>query len=113
MAASSHARLTSSRRTHRAQRRVAEEFQLIETDRTKYRLKLALFIALALLPVVGGFLFFFAIHIGGLGGYLLVICSGLLIVALPFGKCMLLPTTTLEHMYRGWILRRLNNSSKS
>ena len=86
---------------------------MIESDATKYSLKLALFTALALLPVVGGFLFFLAIHIGGLGGYLLVICGGLLIFALPFGKFMFFPTNTLEHMYRGWILRRLNNSSKS
>jgi hypothetical protein len=91
----------------------SQEFHVIESDPTKYGLKLALFVALALLPVAGISLFLLAIDIRGKGAYLLVIGGVLLIVALPFGKFMFFPTTTLEHLYRGWILRRLNKSSKS
>jgi uncharacterized membrane protein YhaH (DUF805 family) len=82
-------------------------------DRKEYWLRLALFTALALLPIVGGFLIFVAIHARAPGNYLLLIVGALMILALPVGKFMLFPNTTLEHMYRGWILRRLHISPKS
>ena len=80
---------------------------MIDNDRRNYGLKLVFFTALALLPVVGLFLLLLAVNIRGQGAYLVAICGGLLIIALPIGKFMLFPTTTLEHMYRGWILRRV------
>ena len=77
-----------------------------------YWSKLALFIGLALLPVVGLALLFAGGYARGPAAYLLVAGGALLILALPVGKVMLFPNTTLEHMYRGWILRRFHNSSK-
>jgi hypothetical protein len=87
--------------------------QVTESNPPQYWLRLVLFVALALLPVVGLLLLLLAIYARGPGAYLLVIVGAVLILALPFGKFMFFPTTTLEHLYRGWILRRLNISSKS
>jgi uncharacterized membrane protein YhaH (DUF805 family) len=81
---------------------------VVENNRKAYWLRLALFTALALLPVVGGFLIVVAIHARAPSSYLLMIVGVLMILALPVGKFMLFPNTTLEHMYRGWILRRLS-----
>jgi hypothetical protein len=78
-----------------------------------YWSKLALFCGLALLPVVGLALLLAATYARGPVAYLLLATGALLILALPVGKFMLFPNTTLEHMYRGWILRRINNSPKS
>lgn len=78
-----------------------------------YWLRLSLFTALALLPVVGGFLFVVATRLRAPVAYLLMVIAVLMIVSLPIGKFMLFPNTTIEHMYRGWILRRLNISPKS
>jgi hypothetical protein len=86
---------------------------VVENDRKEYWLRLALFTGLALLPVAGGFLMVVAIYGRGPGSYLLWIVSALMLLALPVGKFMLFPNTTLEHMYRGWILRRLHISSKA
>jgi hypothetical protein len=86
---------------------------VVEKDRNAYWLRLALFTSLALLPVIGGFLMVIAIHTSAPSGYLLIIVSVLMILALPIGKFMLFPNTTLEYMYRGWVLRRLRISSKS
>ena len=75
--------------------------------------KLALFVGLALLPVVGLALLLAATYARGPVVYLLVVLGALLILALPIGKLMFLPSTTLEHLYRGWIIRRLHKSSRS
>jgi hypothetical protein len=84
-----------------------------ESNPPQYWLRLVLFVALALLPVVGLLLLLLAIYARGPGAYVLVVAGAVLILALPVGKFMFFPTTTLEHLYRGWILRRLNISSKS
>ena len=84
-----------------------------EKGEATYWSKLALFVGLALLPVVGLGLLLAATYARGPVGYLLGAGGALLIVALPVGKFMLFPNTTLEHMYRGWILRRIHNSPKS
>jgi mannose/fructose/N-acetylgalactosamine-specific phosphotransferase system component IIC len=84
-----------------------------QDDKANYWSKLALFVALALLPVVGLALLLAAIYARGPVVYLLVVFGALLILALPVGKFMLFPNTTLEHMYRGWVLRRISNSPKS
>jgi hypothetical protein len=78
-----------------------------------YWSKLALFVGLALLPVVGLGLLLAGTYARGPAAYLLVAGGALLILALPVGKLMLFPNTTLEHMYRGWILRRIHSSPKS
>ena len=83
-----------------------------QDDKSNYWSKLALFVALALLPVVGLALLLLAIYARGPVGYVLVVVGALLILALPVGKFMLFPNTTLEHMYRGWVLRRISNSPK-
>ena len=75
--------------------------------------KLALFVGLALLPVVGLALLLAATYARGPVVYFLVVIGALLILALPTGKLMFLPSTTLEHLYRGWIIRRLHKSSRS
>ena len=79
----------------------------------KAKSKLALFVGLALLPVVGLALLLAATYARGPVAYLLVVIGALLILALPTGKLMFLPSTTLEHLYRGWIIRRLHKSSRS
>jgi hypothetical protein len=84
-----------------------------QNDKAKPWPKVALFVALALLPVVGLALLLAATYAQGAVVYLLVVAGALLIVALPAGKLMFLPTTTLEHLYRGWIIRRIHNSTKS
>jgi hypothetical protein len=71
--------------------------------------KLALFVVLALLPVVGLAVLLAASYARGPVVYLLVVLGALLILALPVGKLMLLPSTTLEHLYRGWIIRRIQS----
>jgi undecaprenyl pyrophosphate phosphatase UppP len=81
-----------------------------QNDESKYWSKLALFVVLALLPVVGIGLLLAAIYARGPVAFLLVVAGALLILALPVGKFMLFPNTTLEHMYRGWILRRIHKS---
>jgi hypothetical protein len=86
---------------------------MIESNPPKYWSRLALFVALAGLPVVGLALLLLTIYARGPAVYLLVVAGAVLILALPVGKFMFFPTTTLEHLYRGWILRRLNISSKS
>ena len=78
-----------------------------------YWSKLALFVGLALLPVVGLALLLAGAYARGPAAYLLLAGGALLILALPVGKVMLFPNTTLEHMYRGWILRRFRSSPKS
>jgi fatty acid desaturase len=75
--------------------------------------RLALFLALALLPVVGLALLLGASYARGPVVYLLVVVGALLILALPVGKLIFFPSTTLEHLYRGWIIRRIRNTSKS
>jgi hypothetical protein len=77
-----------------------------------YWSKLALFVGLALLPVIGLALLLLAIYARGPIAYLLVALGALLILALPVGKFMFFPNTTLEHLYRGWILRRIQNPPK-
>jgi hypothetical protein len=85
----------------------------MESNPPRYWRRIALFVPLALLPVVGLVLLLLAIYARGPAVYLLVVVGAVLILALPVGKFMFFPTTTLEHLYRGWILRRLNISSKS
>jgi hypothetical protein len=81
-----------------------------QSDRAKS--KLALFVVLALLPVVGLALLLAAAYARGPVVYLLVVLGALLILALPAGKLIFLPSTTIEHLYRGWIIRRINRPPK-
>jgi hypothetical protein len=83
-----------------------------QNDEAKSWPKLALFIGLALLPVVGLALLLAATYARGPVVYLLVVIGALLILALPAGKFMFFPSTTLEHQYRGWIIRRINRPPK-